>query len=384
MKGFDQMSEFSRRKFIISAAGAALGWPVGRALAEAAASADTPWTGEKIVDCHFHERASEASMIAHLDGCGVSSGLMLAFGDSLARMPELRRNHPGRFLGWGRGVGFGGGKGAASSPSAPSPFDMARMVTAEASKEAVAELVRLKQSGWKGFAESGVSGDVDSPEMHRLFALASELDVPIMMHFQKAGIGGQPARAGRGFSHIEPMLKQYPKAKLIGHASDFWGHIDAKYTDGGAYLTGKVTPGGLIDRLLADYPNLYGDLGAPSCLIQIGRDPEFTSGFLKRHRQKLMFGSDCGCADGRGGDGPIPQGGSRTDGAPVAGATQKPGEVVDSSNASALQMRMAAMGGLGGKCIARELLHIAWKSLDREEFRDIAWNNAVRVYKLDV
>jgi hypothetical protein len=51
---------------------------------------------------------------------------------------------------------------------------MAKLVTAEANKEAVAELARLKKTGWKGFAESGVIGDVDSPEMHRLFALASD------------------------------------------------------------------------------------------------------------------------------------------------------------------------------------------------------------------
>ena len=31
------------------------------------------------------------------------------------------------------------------------------------------------------------------------------------------------------------------------------------------------------------------------------RDPEFAAGFLKRHQDKLIFGSDCPCLDGHGG-----------------------------------------------------------------------------------
>ena len=33
----------------------------------------------------------------------------------------------------------------------------------------------------------------------------------------------------------------------------------------------------------------------------MSRDPEFTADFLKRHQDKLLFGSDCGCGDGHGG-----------------------------------------------------------------------------------
>lgn len=366
------MNDFTRREVLRWSAGAAAVLAVGRsAAAQQAAADDTPWRGERIVDCHFHERASEESMIAHLDGCGATSALMLSFENSSARYRELHRRHPSRFIGWARGTGMGRVSGAEES-GRPSPFDMAQLVTAGASREVRAELRRLRRAGWKGFAESGAPTDVDGPEMDRLMALASELDVPVMMHFQKTGLPGEPPRPGRGFSHIEPLLRKYPRARLVGHASDFWGHIDARYVDGGAYLTGKVAPGGLVDRMLAEHPNLYADLGAPSCLLQVGRDPEFTSGFLHRHQDKLMFGSDCGCADGRGGMA------ARAVPAPTPGSG-----AVNASNASAMQMRMAAMGGLGGKCIARELLAITWKSTDRSVFRKIAWDNAVRVYRLD-
>ena len=58
--------------------------------------------------------------------------------------------------------------------------------------------------------------------------------------------------------------------------------------------------GGLTDRWLADYPNLYGDLSAGSGNGALVRDPSFTKEFLTRHQDKLMYGSDCFCGPGRG------------------------------------------------------------------------------------
>ena len=52
-------------------------------------------------------------------------------------------------------------------------------------------------------------------------------------------------------------------------------------------------------RALAD--GLYGDLSANSGNNALSRDPEFTPAFLKRHQDKLIFGSDCSCTDGKGG-----------------------------------------------------------------------------------
>jgi hypothetical protein len=54
-----------------------------------------------------------------------------------------------------------------------------------------------------------------------------------------------------------------------------------------------VTAGGLTDRYLADYPNMFGDLSAGSGLNALTRDEDFTRGFLERHQDKLLFGSDC-------------------------------------------------------------------------------------------
>ena len=66
------------------------------------------------------------------------------------------------------------------------------------------------------------------------------------------------------------------------------------------YPLGPVTPGGLTDRLLTDYPNMFGDLSAGSGLNALNRDEEFTRGFLERHQDKLLYGSDCNDNIGRG------------------------------------------------------------------------------------
>lgn len=50
------------------------------------------------------------------------------------------------------------------------------------------------------------------------------------------------------------------------------------------------------------YPNLYADMSAGSGYGALTRDEKFTAGFLKRHPQQLLFGSDCPCFDGKGGN----------------------------------------------------------------------------------
>ena len=106
----------------------------------------------------------------------------------------------------------------------------------------------------------------------------------------------------------------------------------------------------MTDKLLGDYPNLYGDMSANSGNNALSRDPEFTEGFLKRHKEKLIFGSDCACTDGKGGG--ISQGGN------------------------------PAASRLAGKCVARETLTLLKKTLSPVEFRRLTWENAHKVYKL--
>jgi predicted TIM-barrel fold metal-dependent hydrolase len=66
------------------------------------------------------------------------------------------------------------------------------------------------------------------------------------------------------------------------------------------YPKGPVTPGGITDRLLSDYENIYGDLSAGSGLNALLRDEEHAKAFLKRHQNKLLYGSDCNDREGAG------------------------------------------------------------------------------------
>jgi predicted TIM-barrel fold metal-dependent hydrolase len=97
------------------------------------------------------------------------------------------------------------------------------------------------------------------------------------------------------------MLEKFPRVKFLGHAQMWWANIDRNHAEPSvSYPKGPVTPGGLTDRYLSDYPNMYGDLSAGSGLNALTRDQGFARDFLRRHRDKLVFGSDCSCREGGG------------------------------------------------------------------------------------
>ena len=92
---------------------------------------------------------------------------------------------------------------------------------------------------------------------------------------------------------LERVLKLCPETNFIGHAAGFWSHISND--DQGKtiyYPKGKVIPGGRLEQLLEQYPNLYCDLSAGSGNNALRRDPEFGRQFLIKWQDRLMFGRD--------------------------------------------------------------------------------------------
>jgi len=144
-----------------------------------------------------------------------------------------------------------------------------------------------------GFGELKFKVAVDSPEMHRVYKLAEELGVPVLMHFEFE-------MYNTGIERFESILKAYPKVNFLAHAQTWWGNISADLDPTELYPKGPIKPGGLSDRLLSDYPNIFGDLSAGSGANALTRDPDFTRGFVQRHTRKLIWGSDCHCLNGRG------------------------------------------------------------------------------------
>jgi predicted TIM-barrel fold metal-dependent hydrolase len=150
------------------------------------------------------------------------------------------------------------------------------------------------QRGAVGIGEMKFHVAVDSPEMHRVYKLAEEMRVPLLIHFEHETYN-------TGIERFGSILKAYPKVNFIGHAQTWWGNISADLNPLELYPKGPVKTGGLTDRLLSNYANMYGDLSAGSGLNSLTRDPDFAAGFVARHSRKLIWGSDCDCRDGKGG-----------------------------------------------------------------------------------
>ena len=311
----------NRRQFTLTLASAI---PAGALYAQNNGPEDL-WGGP-IVDCHHHMRRTPEANVAHLNGAGMSNAMLLARSNSAEAFAKLKQEYPGRFLGW---------------------FASTDVTKPDADKV----LSEALKTGAIGFGELKSHVEAAGPELQKLYALAGELGVPILVHFQEVPHHPTEGVFATGFKNFEAMLKKYPKTTFIGHADAFWANVSADYANEAAYPSGKINRGGVTDKLLADYENLYGDLAANSGNNALSRDPAFTTDFLKRHQNKLIFGSDCSCADGKGG--------------------------------GTSQANNPAASRLSGKCVARETLAVLKKSASPQAFRKMTWENAHRVYKLE-
>lgn len=170
--------------------------------------------------------------------------------------------------------------------------------------DALDRVRRYRDAGALGFGEHKVRLPVDAPESLAIYDLCGELEMPVLLHFEYGAYN-------YNFAAFERVLRDFPRTVFIGHAQAWWANVSAdapSIPDAAgftAYPRGPVVPGGLTDRWLGEFPNLFGDLSAGSGLNGLTRDPEFTRGFVSRHRHKLLWATDCPCRDGRGdwGDG---------------------------------------------------------------------------------
>jgi predicted TIM-barrel fold metal-dependent hydrolase len=159
---------------------------------------------------------------------------------------------------------------------------------------ATKEIERYLARGAVVIGEQKFGVECDSSEMQHIYEIARAHRVPVLMHWQFK-------RFNYGFERFYKMLEKYPQVNFIGHAQTWWGHIDKNHTDQTVmYPKGPVTPGGLTDKYLSDYSNMYGDLSAGSGQNALTRDEDFARDFLSRHQDKLLFGSDCNDHEGGG------------------------------------------------------------------------------------
>jgi len=141
--------------------------------------------------------------------------------------------------------------------------------------------------GCKGFGEHKVGLAIDDERSKKIYTICGEKNLPILMHLDP-GLNSDEA----GLPRLEALLKEMPETKFIMHGPGWWTEISGDNQERGGYPTGKIMPGGRVDILLQEYPNLYSDLSAGSAYNALTRDPEYTPEFLERNWKKLLFATD--------------------------------------------------------------------------------------------
>lgn len=280
-----KQKEFSRRSFLGLSGALVTGMALPLSAGTVFRSIDEP-----IIDIHQHTnyvgRTTE-QLLTHQRAMGVTHTILLPSGRALQDLASTN-------------FGESNGLEAQVEPN-EAAYQMAKQYPGEfyfGANEVpdipttIKTIKKYLKKGGVVIGEQKFNVESDSPEMQKIYELAKEYDVPVLMHWQHG-------RFNHGLDRFHKMLEKYPDVNFIGHAQTWWGNIDKNHTDQTVmYPKGKVTPGGITDRLLSDYPNMFGDLSAGSGLNSMKRDEEHAKGFLQRHQDKLLYGSDCADMDG--------------------------------------------------------------------------------------
>ncbi len=239
---------------------------------------------ETIIDIHQHLNYSgrpDDALIAHQRTMGVTKTILLPAGRPL--------NSPATNQGEANGLQaqcFGNAACHSFARAHRHAYYFGANEVPEL-EDATREVEKYLKLGAVVIAEQKFGVECDSAGMQRLYSMAADYQVPILMHWQHQTYN-------YGFERFYRMLEKYPRTAFIGHAQTWWANIDKNHADQAVlYPKGKVTAGGFTDRYLSDYPNMYGDLSAGSGLNALTRDEDFTREFLERHQDKLLYGSDC-------------------------------------------------------------------------------------------
>ena len=235
--------------------------------------------GERVIDFHQHTNykgRADDLLVAHQRAMGVDLTVLLPAGsryglaaDALGNdsVLDLARRHPEEFVFY-----------ANELPDLPD------------TREVLEKYLKL---GASGIGEQKFPVECDSAPMQLVYSIAREFDVPVLLHFQHDTYN-------TGIERFHTMLEKFPEVDFIGHAQTWWGNVDANHDQAVMYPRAPVTAGGITDRLLSDYGNIYGDLSAGSGLNSMLRDEDHARGFLERHQDRLLWASDCNDILGRG------------------------------------------------------------------------------------
>jgi predicted TIM-barrel fold metal-dependent hydrolase len=283
-----------------------------------------PNWGGPVLDTHLHLRRDPDACYTHIEGCGVSHAVLLTQASDEEKAKQEMERRPHHFV-----------RSVSANPS---------------TADGLESIQRALREGAVSIGEMKFHVALDSAEMRRVYEIAAETGVPVMMHIQNFPHFKGEMPYNTGYESFDQVLRAYPKTKFIGHGDLFWANISAEVPADRGYPAGPIKPGGLTDKWLGQFGNLYADMSANSGNNALSRDLEFSRAFIARHQDKLIFGSDCSCIDGNGGG------------------------VSQNNNPEAAR--------LAGKCVARATLELSKQLTTPAVFRKITWENGVRVFGL--
>lgn len=152
----------------------------------------------------------------------------------------------------------------------------------------IRQLERYKEKGARGFGEHKPGVEITDKRNLAIFEGCQATGLPVLFHLDSRRNVDVPGLPG-----LRSVLKKFPQGVFIGHATGFWNSISGgPNVSLSTYQKGKVEPGGALDRLMDEFPNLYGDLSAFSAFNAISRDPDFGREFLIRRADRMLFGTD--------------------------------------------------------------------------------------------
>ena len=296
----------NRRQFL-GVVGAAASW-------QAAGLRGSPigeW-GSPVFDLHFHMRgAGRCDNLAHLDGAGITTANLLT-----------------------RAAGSRSSSRAAGGRARPVYVVLQRRSVA--TPDGVRRAHARVKSGAQGF------GEMKYPPRHR----RPGVPAAVRTRGRAARADSDPLSGSRSLRerrHVEPGIRQELRAHAEGLSEDdvhrscgrVLGECERRLSQRGRI---SVRPDRArrhhrqtARRLSEPLRRFVGQLGQQHALARRG----FTRDFLRRHQNKLLFGSDCGCTDGHGGG------------------------VSQANNPAAAR--------LAGKCVARETLTVLKRSTSPDD-----------------
>jgi predicted TIM-barrel fold metal-dependent hydrolase len=141
---------------------------------------------------------------------------------------------------------------------------------------------------------------LDDPRCLELFRTAGRLGCPVVLHIDvpylvndKGTLQYQPLWYGGTVGNLQRAAEVCPDTVFVGHGPGFWREISAGADlEPGVYPQEPAVPGGRLEALLRNCPNVWADLSAGSGLNALRRLGDDCTSFLQRWSARLLFARD--------------------------------------------------------------------------------------------